>query len=61
MSASPDAQIPIVYHFVSRPEPLACISVRIHVPAGVCAFHDATSSSKANATGVHVEVHVPLW
>src|SRR5256885_16172913 len=58
---SPEAQMPIVYHLVSRPDPRACISVRIHVPAGVAAFHDATSSSNAKATGVHVDVHEPLW
>src|SRR2546421_11949026 len=64
MSPSPDAQMPIVYHFVSRPDPRACISVRIHVPAGVDAFHDATSSSNPPTpmrTSVHVEVHEPLW
>ena len=61
MSPSPDAQVIIVKNFVSRPEPRACISTLIHVPGGVSAFHDATSSSKANATGIHSEVHEPLW
>ena len=56
---SPDAQMPRVYHFVVRPLPAPLISTRIHVPSGVAAFHEATSSS--NAKGCRrAEVHVPL-
>jgi hypothetical protein len=37
-----------VYHFVlvAPPSPEACISTRIHVPGGVSAFHEDTSSLK---------------
>jgi hypothetical protein len=60
MSASLDAQVIRVKNFVSRPDPRACTSMRIHVPAGVSAFHDAMSSSKPNATAVQSEVHAPV-
>src|SRR5687767_15036867 len=60
MSPSPDAQMPSVYHFVSRPEPPPCISILIHVFAGVAAFHDATSSSYAKTVDCQAPVHVPL-
>src|SRR3954469_19456912 len=43
-----EVQIPIVYHLVVRPLPVACISIVIQVLLGVVAFHDATSSSKSN-------------
>ena len=47
MSPSPEAQRPIVYHFVQVARSVsACISTWIHVPAGVSAFHEETSSVK---------------
>ena len=37
----------MTYHFVRWPSAaVACISTWIHVPAGVSAFHDETSSVK---------------
>ena len=45
MSPSPNAQRPIVYHLVVVPRSVvACMSIWIHVPAGVSAFQDDTSS-----------------
>ena len=50
MSPSPEAQRPSVYHFVLvTPESrVAAISTWIHVPGGVVAFHDETSSVSPN-------------
>src|SRR5688572_709577 len=60
MSPSPDAQMPSVYHLVSRAEPPPCISILIQVFAGVAALHDATSSSYAKTVDCQAPVHVPL-
>src|SRR4051794_28013994 len=61
MSASPYAQRPIVYHFVCAPLSVTPrMWTSIHVPAGVDAFHDATSSVKPNPVEYHGDVHVPF-
>jgi hypothetical protein len=36
-------------------------STWIHVPFGVCAFQEATSSLKSNDRSVTPDVHVPYW
>ena len=48
----------MTYHFVAvaPPSRLACISTWIHVPAGVVAFHDDTSSLKPKPVWSHGEV-----
>src|SRR4051812_13122446 len=61
MSASPYAQRPIAYHFVCAPLSVTPrMWTSIHVPAGVDAFHDATSSVKPNPVEYHGDVHVPF-
>ena len=37
------------------------ISTWIHVPGGVCAFQEETSSFHGNDNVVSPEVHVPYW
>ena len=58
MSPSPYAQMPIVYHFVNVPSSRAAlIETLMYVPAGVCAFHDATSSVKPKPVVWTGDVH----
>ena len=59
-SESPDAQMPIVYHFVGDPSArTACIETRMKVPVGVSAIQDETSSLNPNPVAYAGDVHVP--
>src|SRR3954449_7177842 len=51
-----------MYHFAQCPS-FSCgwISDSTHVPAGVVAFHDETSSLNSNVVGYTGDVHVPDW
>ena len=59
-SASPDAQRPSTYHFVSR---ASCVRARsstwIHVRAGVAAFHDGTAWENAKPGSCQADVQLP--
>ena len=49
-----------MYHFATCPlSSVGFISTWIHVPGGVCAFHDETSSFHGNESVVGAEVQVP--
>src|SRR5437867_12394824 len=48
----------MTYHFVRPLSPSARMRVSIHVPSGVSAFHDATSSVNAVGVANHSDVHV---
>src|SRR5213592_3319086 len=54
-----EVHMPIVYHFVVRPLPVAAISIVIQVFDGAVAFHEATISSKSNCASCDGESHVP--
>ena len=54
--------MPIVYHFVNVPSPRSArMKTRMNVPAGICAFHEDTSSVKPNPVEKTEDVHVPTW